>query len=401
MNRKAAVLAILFLLVIVHSLSPVEADSDVIRVPHDYPTMQEAVDAASPGDTIILSEGWYSEGEIKVYKPLALIAEGDVIVDGEWLYPWWEPRDRMSAVFLVTSDNVTIRGFTVVDTSGYLWGAAGILLYDEESGRLVNNCKIEQNRFQRNWFGVFVIGFNNTVKENTFEHNDYDVVLGGLGADESGFNVVENNAFSGTVGVNPNSNCNTIKRNSIVNTNGVGMYLGPGTHHNLIMKNVITDSLRGIDIVGSHNNTVTGNTISGTEYSGIYVYNYLNMSSEFNVIMGNTVSNNGHAGTWGDHVCIWGGHAGIYLHEVSRNIIKKNMVRDNREGIYLASSNCNIVEKNIVMKNTRYGIAVTMKSECNTINENVAFHNHEFDLYWDGTGTDNIWTKNRYKSKNW
>ena len=90
-----------------------------------------------------------------------------------------------------------------------------------------------------------------------------------------------------------------------------------------------------------------------------------------------------------------------YSSESFENVLEHNIVIGNQDGVSLESSDRNIVEKNIVMKNTRYGIAVTMESECNTINKNVAMHNREFDLYWDGTGTDNIWTKNKYKSRNW
>ncbi|NIO37318.1 hypothetical protein GTO27_06385 [Candidatus Bathyarchaeota archaeon] len=100
MHFKASVLVILFLSVVTFSLFPVEADSDVIRVPRDYLSIQEAVDAASPGDTIVVSRGYYAEGRINVTKPLTLIADGKVTVDG---------LQRRMGVFHVTSSKVTIK----------------------------------------------------------------------------------------------------------------------------------------------------------------------------------------------------------------------------------------------------------------------------------------------------
>lgn len=389
MGSKVALrtLATLFLALVLTGtfcLTSVAAKPNVLTVPDPYPSIHEAIDAASAGDTIIVSEGFYSEGEIEVHKPLTLIAEGEVIVDGEWLYYPWEEFDRIRAVFLVTSNNVIIRGFTVVNT--WLWGAPGILVYNVENGRHVNNCRIEENRLQHNYFGAFIIGFENVVKENSFGHNRLDVLLGGLGADPSGSNVVENNLISDSgigILVHGNSNHNTIKKNSIIDNSGVGIFLHDGTHDNTVSRNVATYNLRGIDITSSHRNTVQGNIASRNEAHGISLYG----SSECNVIRGNTVSNNG--------------HAGIYLQEGSHNIIRKNKVKENQDGIYLESSDYNTIEKNIVMKNIRYGIAVTMESDYNTINRNLALHNLEFDLYWDGTGTDNIWNNNIYKTKNW
>lgn len=43
------------------SVSKAEASSATIYVPDDYPTIQAAVNAASPGDTIIVRDGTYYE----------------------------------------------------------------------------------------------------------------------------------------------------------------------------------------------------------------------------------------------------------------------------------------------------------------------------------------------------
>jgi parallel beta-helix repeat protein len=52
----------------------VYAFGDVIKVPDDYPTIQAAIDAASPSATIIVKPGVYSE-QLHINKPLTLMGE--------------------------------------------------------------------------------------------------------------------------------------------------------------------------------------------------------------------------------------------------------------------------------------------------------------------------------------
>jgi len=86
---------------------PPAESSSVIRVPQDYPSIQVAIDAAAAGDTIIVSEGLYSEGNINIDKPLVLQANGTVVVDGL----------QMGHVFIVTTGSVTIKGFIIQNGS--------------------------------------------------------------------------------------------------------------------------------------------------------------------------------------------------------------------------------------------------------------------------------------------
>ena len=70
-------------------------------VPRDYATIQEAVTASMPGDTIIVEAGTYPE-EIYINKTLTLLGMNGVVVA--------TPAD--GAGILIEADNVTVAGFT-------------------------------------------------------------------------------------------------------------------------------------------------------------------------------------------------------------------------------------------------------------------------------------------------
>lgn len=93
----------------------VMAKPDIIRVPADYLTIQAAINAASPGDIVLVTSGTYYE-HVTINKPLTLIGEdrATTIIDGNGTGGW---RYEDSVVY-VTADNVVINGLryeTVVE----------------------------------------------------------------------------------------------------------------------------------------------------------------------------------------------------------------------------------------------------------------------------------------------
>ena len=82
-----------------------------LRVPDDHPTVQSAVDAAEPGDLILLAPGTYSEA-VTVEVPRVTIRGLDrntVILDG---------GDERENGFLVFSDGVAIENLTTAHYRG-------------------------------------------------------------------------------------------------------------------------------------------------------------------------------------------------------------------------------------------------------------------------------------------
>jgi len=186
----------------------------IIRVPQDYPTIKEAIGAASLEDIIIVSEGTYKEGQIMVNKSLTLIANGTVVVDGL----------HEGHVFYVTANNVTINGF-IIKNSRHERSYAGIFLEE------VQKCNLSNNRLMYNWYGVILV------------KSSYNTLAG---------NIVTNNLFYG------------IMLHDI--------YQGiPSQGNNLIWNNVTNNTEGGILLENSGGNTLKYNTISGSRYNfGVY-----------------------------------------------------------------------------------------------------------------------------------
>lgn len=146
--------------------------SGIIKVPENYPTIQEAINAANPGDTVFVSPGIYNENLIIYKDNLTLLGENpkttiiDTLFIGE-------------GVFIVAS-NIHVSGFTIRHAH------YGIHLYSAHNITLVQNiiannteygvyidfsshCIVKRNSIVNNWQGIFLWHSNN----NTFYHNNF------------------------------------------------------------------------------------------------------------------------------------------------------------------------------------------------------------------------------------
>jgi parallel beta-helix repeat protein len=318
-------------------------------VPDDYPTIQEAVDMADPGDTIEVSPDVYHES-VLVLKSLTIIGQDKytTIVDGsESGYAFW-----------LDTDGVTIRGFTVRDCSNY-----GVIAY--YSG----GHTIDDNVFINNAYGVY-LSYSpsaNDVVNNSFFNND----LRGINLDASSGNTISDNYISeSTYGIklSAESQFNSVANNTIIGTSH-GIYLG-SSPNNDIDQNSISSEITGIALFNSDHTNIQNNTLSDSAY-GIEIYNCM-----YTTFFANTVSQNGF---------------GAYVVYASTNTIDSNLMSNNDWGINLYDSDSNTIVQNTFSFNA-YGIDITFYSTGNTIAWNNILNN-TVQMHQDSTSGANTWNK--------
>jgi len=258
-----------------------------------YTTIQEAVTAANPGDTIQVKPGNYIDN-VDVSKPLNIYGSGKdfTIVNA---------TDPGGIVFYVHADGVNISGFTARG------GSSGVYL------RSTKFCNISQNRMTSNNFGINLWGMElDPSSRNVIENNDVNSNKNnGIWADHSDDNTIrKNNLDSNGVGMGFDySNYNEIVDNNITSSGG-GLYLDNSNNNRLRGNNASLNSQAGFYLRDSHNNTISKNILSSSRQWGLFSW-----GSAGNLIVENNVILN--------EVC------GIELFNSSGNRVYHNNIMDN------------------------------------------------------------------------
>ena len=186
----------------------------------DYANIQDAVDAASPGDTIIVNDGTYIDSaNVGTHHLTIKSANGNAST-----IFWAEHPD--DHVFEVNADYVTISGFAVNGATGT--ARAGIFLANAD------HCTISGNTASLNYdYGIYLVDSSyNIISGNTASSNDCGIYL-----EDSSDNIISSNTAS---------------------SNYDGIYLEDSSD-NIISGNTASSNYFGIELYGSSNNWVYNN----------------------------------------------------------------------------------------------------------------------------------------------
>jgi parallel beta-helix repeat protein len=332
-------------------------------------SIQAAVDAADSGDIVTVRDGTYTEN-VDVNKRLAIRSENGsekAIIHAA------------GHIFYVTSDYVTISGFTVNGTTE--WGDVGIYL-----GR-VKHCTISDNNVTNDYYGIRLSSSSdNIITNNTVSDNNNGIYLS-------------------------SSNDNMIM-NNIANSNKYGIELWDSNNNNTITDNKASNnSYSGILLRMSSNNTLINNTMSGNKYNfGIccvdlsdYVHDigpsnkvngkpiyylvnqqnqqipddagFVGLISSTNITVSDLILTNNRDGVLLFHsndsrienVTVLHNNFDIRMYYSNNNTLTNNTANSNdSHGIYLSSSNDN------TLANNNASIHLSYYSNCNIINSNIA-----------------------------
>jgi parallel beta-helix repeat protein len=213
MGKVKRIIVLIILLILVQSVGA--ATITVCPSGCDHTTIQAAVNAASPGDTIQVGDGTYNEN-VDITKSLNIVSvNGSNVTKVNAT----NPADH---VFYVTANNTNITGLTITGaTNGTIPSPVGGIVLNGAS-----NCDIKDNVLKSNFQGIILaLGSNsNLVTGNNISLN-LDVGLLMFQANNN--NSIYNNFFSNNPSGNTIDSLINVNHWNTTKINGTNIIGGP------------------------------------------------------------------------------------------------------------------------------------------------------------------------------
>ncbi|MZR30766.1 nitrous oxide reductase family maturation protein NosD [Sneathiella sp. DP05] len=316
------------------------------REVHVSGNLQQAIDAATPGDTLVLTEGTY-EGPLVITKPLTILGNSKAKIIGI----------SSGSVIHVTAPDTRLDGLIVTGSGLSLETQdSGIFLDKEATGAIVANNVVTDNLI-----GIYVSGAQNVH--------------------------VTSNQISGRQDLRMNER-----------GNGIQIWNAPGA---IIEKNDIRYGRDGIFVTTSEQNIFKDNTMRDLRFAIHYMYTN---NSE---VIGNRSYGN-HIGyaimsssdlVVEDNLSEQDRDRGLLFNYAVRVVVKRNIVRGGTEKcIFIYNSHDNYFEENL-LSDCAIGIHFTAGSEKNTMTRNAFVNNQNQVKYvgtrwleWSRDGVGNYWS---------
>ncbi|NDH23442.1 MAG: hypothetical protein EBY49_05730, partial [Actinobacteria bacterium] len=256
---------------------------DALRVPQDFATIQQAVDAAEPGDLVLIDEGVYNESVVVETDNIVIrgVDRQTVVLDGEH-------SEEMANGIIVFSNGVAVENLTVKN-----YFSNGVFFTgDYDSDFILRGYRVSYvNALNNRVYGIYAFNAEYGLIDNTYAagHTDSGYYVGQCqpcsavlsnnlseyntlaysGTNAGGDLFIVNNEFRmNRIGVTPNTlnseelapqrgatfagnwihsngNPDTPKGGDIWElAYGVGMVL-PGANNNLVSRNLIENNRNG------------------------------------------------------------------------------------------------------------------------------------------------------------
>jgi parallel beta-helix repeat protein len=231
MQKKIILLLVLLFLGVVLSGCVEERPLQYIIVSTEgkgtYQSIQEAIDNATAGDTIIVHSGIYYE-HIILNKSIVLKGDGkDTTVINY-------NSSKSGSIILIEADNCSIQGFSIINTYN---GSVPI--------GFIIGIKITSNK--------------NLILNNTISHTSYGIKAASKTQDNTiSQNFIRNNKNGIEIW---HSSRNDILHNNISNNSQFGILIGYESPQNEVRYNTLFNNTEPIRIKDSEHNVVTNNIL--------------------------------------------------------------------------------------------------------------------------------------------
>ncbi len=341
----------------------------------NYTTIQDAVNNASSGDTILVYPGTYTENVNANVENISIRSfsgnPDDTIVKRLCV---------LSHAFKITANNVTISGFNITGekaTGIYMNGVSGANITDNEFSGV--GCGVQMERSSRCSL------INNTVN-GAVQHGFYL-------SSSSNNCILTNNTISHTgeegISLEHSNNC-TLTGNTVTGANsGISLYYSDEC---VLRNNTARSGRYGINLWETKNFTLTGNIMSGNWYNFNFDPYYYDLDNATGNIIDTSNLVDGKVIYYleGEANPSIGSDAGVvYCINCGNVEIKDLVLQNNTYGFFLYNTSSEI--QNNTISNTEYGITV-LSSHDVKFSDNRLEHSHtgaEFYESMNITFTDN------------
>lgn len=307
-------------------------------------TIQQTINQASDGDTILVEPGIYHEKNLLVNKSIVLKGIDFPVLDGESKYE----------IISIKASYVTIDGFKVIHSgSGTLEDPAGIKIYDSHNVTIINN------KLHDTFFGIYTqYGKNCIIKNNTLQ--SYAVAEQQIG---NGIHCWKCDSMQ-IIG-------NTISGHRD------GIYFEFVTN-SVIWRNISTKNIRyGLHFMFSNDDAYITNVFKNNGAGVAVMFTH-----------GVKMFNNLFEENWGDAAY------GLLLKEISDSYIEGNRFIRNTSGIFMEGVNRVQMQNNLFKNN---GWAMKVQASCMDITvTGNNFISNTFDV-----GTNGSLVLNTFNSNYW
>ena len=386
---------VFFALVLAATVAATDAHAALLEVPAGYVTIQAAVNAAAPGDTIEVSTGTYAEfvsfpNSGSPGLPITLTAKAGhtPVIDGTSLVT----TDAEGLVRIDNRSYITVSGLEIANltssSSGHfpagIWvrgtsnniqllgnnvhhirnagcsscGAHGIGVYGTSAASSIHDLLIDGNEVHDcvlGWSESVVV--NGNVEDwaitNNVVHDNNNIGIDAIGFEGecAGCGDALDRARDGVIADNLVYNIDSLGNPSYGGSRSAdGIYVDGGTRI-LIERNVVRDCNIGIEIASEHNGkatsevTVRNNFVSRSHSIGIAMggYDSNRGSTEDCAIVHNTLFENDT-----DHS---GGGELLIQYDTRNNVVENNIIQANSQNQFLANeftlTTDNVIDHNL------------------------------------------------------